>query len=206
MDFSSLKFRFKLKKDTKAIMIVALATVAIIVGFRYLATKSVVPQSFQEARQEGAFVSSVIVSLLDESLKSLEIISQEDKNYNFSKAMALVQQELDRTDGAKQKAASLTLVLDKMTTAVPGIAPAKARNLAIEAVANEVALISHLMIYNDSLRGLLETLRYKFSGDIRYDADDVQALVSNMNREAKEINNLNDLFNQKMREFDRAVR
>ncbi len=201
-----MKFRFQLKKDTKAIIIVALVTIAIVVGFRYLSTKSIVPQSFQEARQEGAFVSSVIVSLLDESLKNLEIISQEDKNYNFSKAMDLVQQELDRTEGTKQKAANLTLVLDKMTTSVPGIAPAKARNLALEAVSNEVALISHLMIYNDSLRGLLETLRYKFSGDIRYDADDVQALVSNMNREAKEINNLNDLFNQKMREFDRTIR
>ncbi len=169
------------------------------------ANASFVPQTFQEERRQGSVVSSEIVSLLSDSLKNLEKISEADRNYQFAPAVELVYQEIARTKLAKEKAVNLTSSLDKMAKAVPEINPVKARNPAMQAMSEEVSLISHLVVYNDTLNALLETLRYKFLGDIRYDAEDVQKLISNLNREAGEVNNLNDSFNKTMREFDLIV-
>lgn len=198
-----------MSKSNKNILVAVLVLAAILVvyfGLQYFAEKSFVPQSFTDGRQQSAAISGDIVGLLNESLKNLETISQEDKNYHFSKALDLVYVELARTQESKKKASDLTAILEQMAKVLPAITPTQAKNLAIEAVSNEVSLVSHLLIYNDSLSGLLETLKYKFSGDIRYDSKDVQALVNNMNQEAEAINNLNDVFNQKMREFDSLTR
>lgn len=199
-------FSLRIKKDTKIALVILLVVIAIYFLVQYVVASVFVPDNFTEARKSSAAVSAEIISVLDESLKTLQTISEHDQNYAFSQALKLVSAEIDRTKESKKKATELTLALDKMARAVPEISPSKARNLAVEAVSSAVALISRLVIYNDSLNGLLETLRYKFSGDIRYDAKDVQVMVQNMNREAKEINALNDLFNQKMREFDEVVK
>lgn len=192
----------KWNKNTKAILGLVLAVLILIFSVRYLMGQSFVPSNFQTARQEGSEISAGIVAILGESVQSLDKIAEADKNYNFSRALRLVDDELEKVEKAKQKAAELTKVLDKMARAVQEITPKRARDLALEAVSSEISLISHLMIYNDTLTGILKTLQYKFSGDIRYDAKDVQTLVESLNKETREINALNDLFNEKMREFD----
>ena len=143
--------------------------------------------------------------MLEDSLKNLNKISEADHSYQFGPALDLVYQELARTKLAREKAVALTSTLDTMAKTVPEIAPVKARNSAMKGVSEEVSLISHLVVYNDTLNALLETLRYKFTGDIRYDAEDVQKLIGNLNREAKEVNNLNGSFNKTMREFDALI-
>ena len=193
-----------MKKSAKIILGVLVLSAASY-GIYYWISASSVPQSFNDARSEGALISSQIVALLGDSLKGLETISEEDRNYNFSKAFDLVLDELNRTKIAREKALDLSSALDKMARAVKDISPTKARNIAMQAVSQEVSLIGNLVVYNDTLRGLLETLRYKFSGDIRYDADDVQKLIVSLNKKAKEITSLNDSFNGIMGEFDKLV-
>ena len=56
------------------------------------------------------------------------------------------------------------------------------------------------------MKALLENLNYKFSGDIRYDSGDAQAIISVMNASAKEVSNLNASYNQKMEEFDNLTK
>ncbi|HEY4500000.1 MAG TPA: hypothetical protein VJH70_02680 [Candidatus Paceibacterota bacterium] len=169
------------------------------------ANATFVPALFQDARVESVRISKDIVNLLEESLRNLEIISQADRDYNFSAALDLVYKELERIRIAKDRAKELTDQLNVMAKAIAQITPIKAKNIALEAVSTEVSLLSHLVIYNDTLNSLLETLRYKFSGDIRYDAEDVQKLVSGLNQQAQDINSLNDQFNQKIGEFDALV-
>lgn len=164
-----------------------------------------VPDAFIEARQQSALIAKDIVSLTEKSVQNLDKISLEDRQYNFERALALVGEELEHTKNSRRRAVDLTGALDAMARTAGSIAPAKARNLAIEAISHELSLISHLIVYNDTLYALLQTLDYKFSGDIRYDAGDVQALVKNMNQEVREINRLNEVFNQKMKEFDEVV-
>lgn len=170
------------------------------------ASATFVPASFQDARVESVRISKDIVDLLGESLKNLDTISQADRDYHFSEALDLVYKELERIRIAKDRATELTDQLNKMAQAIAQITPIKAKNIALDAVSKEVGLLSHLVIYNDTLNSLLETLRYKFSGDIRYDAEDVQKLVSGLNQQAQDINSLNDQFNQKIGEFDELVK
>ncbi len=189
-------------------LILILVVVSIFGFFGYYLTgnKVFVPENFNEARVKSSAIATELVGLLDESLKSLSKISEEDANYRFSSAMDLVNRESEKIESAKAKALGLSSELNKMAQAVQGIKPLKARNLALEAVSQEVLLISHLVNYNSYFSGLLETLRLKFAGDIRYDSGDVRILVGNMNNEAKEINSINDFFNQKLGEFDEALK
>ncbi len=188
------------------ILILIIATIFGVVVYYFFDNKSFVPENFIEARSKSASIALELVSILDGSLKSLDKISEEDKNYRFSSAMNLVEQEIKKINEATTKAQTLSEELVKMAQAVQGIQPVKARNLALEAVSLEVSLISQLIPYNAHFSSLFETLRLKFSGDIRYDSSDVQSLITKMNMESKGINSTNNSFNQKLKEFDEAIK
>ena len=176
--------------------------IAVFAGYYFIAGSKFVPENFTAARQDSALVAKDIVSLAEESSGNLEKIAEADKKYRFNDALSMVRKESGRVKEAQQKAVELLGKLDIMTKSAAGVTPKKARDLAIGAIGNEISLIYSLFEYDNMLSGLLQTLEYKFSGDIRYDADDVQNLIKNMNIAANEINNLNNLFNEKMVQFD----
>ena len=182
-----------------------LAVLALYLIGYFLIGRSFVPVEFSDARRESAAVAKEITQLIETSLKNLEEISSQDRQYNFGQALVLVREELNRAQEARLKAIELIVGLERMGRAAQAVKPTKARNLVIEAISHELSSLSHLIVYNDILNGLLQTLEFKFSGDIRYDAEDVQNLVKNLNNEAREINDLNNLYNQKMQEFDKLV-
>jgi hypothetical protein len=188
------------------ILILIVAAILSVFAYYYFNNKPYVPENFIEARSNSSSVAADLVLILGESLKSLDKISEEDKNYKFSSAMNLVEQENQKIKNAKTKALVLSDDLNKMAQAIQDIKPVKAKNLALEAVSQEVSLISRLINYNAYFGSLLDTLRLKFSGDIRYDSSDVQSLIADMNSEAREINSINNSFNQKLEEFDQAVK
>jgi hypothetical protein len=195
----------KLRSKLSAALWLVIA-IGALYGLGYvLIGRSFVPDNFITARRADAEIAKSIVALTEASLENLEAISALDREYKFKDALALVQQELLRAEETRVKAIELASQLDKMTTATEGIVPTRARNLAVEAVGHQISLISHLVVYNDALRGLLQTLELKFLGQIRKDVKDVQTLIENMNTEAREINKLNNLFNEKMQQFDEIV-
>lgn len=196
----------KIQKNIHLIILSLLGLlIAIFIGY-YFIGGSFVPENFTRARQDSALIAKDIVSLTEESIGNLEKILKADSRYEFNSAIFMVKEELERVKNAQLKAVELTNKLDTMAKATAGITPKKARDLAIVAISNELSLISHLIVYNSILNGLLQTLELKFSGDIGYDAKEVQTLVKNMNSEAGEINNLNNLFNDKMGEFDGLIK
>lgn len=190
-------------------IILALIVISILGGLGYLffsSGESFVPENFAEARIRSSIIASELTLGLDLSRQSLNKISEEDKNGRFSSALELVEQEIDKIEKAKAMAMELSAELISMTQAIQGIKPIVARNLALEAVSQETALLMRLNNYlNSSFNPLLETLRLKFYGDIRYDSEDVQILIGNMNKEAREINYINDSFNQKLKDFDKVL-
>ncbi|MDD5547634.1 MAG: hypothetical protein PHN74_01880 [Candidatus Pacebacteria bacterium] len=166
---------------------------------------SFVSEAFIDARKEASFMAFQINYLTEKSLEVLSRISEADRKYNFSRALELVHEEQDDIKEIREKSISLTKELDNMTREVSIIRPEKARNLAISAISEEISLINHLVNYNAFFGGLLETLKFKFSGDIRYDSSDVQDLVNNMNKEVAEVNRLNKTFGEKLAEFDKLT-
>lgn len=195
----------QLRKNTKGLLgLVVLAALLYLGGYLFIG-RSFVPEEFTLHRKQGADIAKELVSLSEASLANLEEISLKDRQYNFKEALDLVRQELTRAEEMRVRAFELTEVLTKMIPLAAQVQPEKASKLAIEAIGHEVSLINHFRAYNDILVGLFQTLEYKFSGDIRYDAEDVQNLIKGLNQEAAEINRLNDLYNEKMKEFDKLV-
>lgn len=201
MNFSFLPLRRKHKNLFSGALVLA---ALYLLGY-YFVTKAFIPDNFTTARHQSALIAKEVVALTEESLTNLDKIALQDRQYNFGQALRLVREELERAQNSRLKAVDLTRELDGMARAAAGIKPAKLRNLAISAISNELSLISHLIVYNDILNGLLQTLEFKFSGDINYKSEEVQILIKNMNQEAKEINNLNEAFNEKMKKFDELV-
>jgi len=197
--------KLKLNRNLKTSLWVVLGMGLLYLAGYLLIGQIFVPPQFTEARNKSGLIAKEIVALTEESLKNLDVISLNDREYNFRKALGLVREELERAKNSRIKAVELTKQLDAMARGAAGITPLKARNLAMQAIADELSLISHMIVYNDALNGLLQTLEFKFSGDIRYDSQEVQNLIKNMNNEAKEINNLNESFNQKMQQLDKMV-
>ena len=200
----NFKYLFSRKNNRRFLTVIVSVTIIYFIGY-LLIGKAFVPDSFTEARRQSAVVAKEIVSATGKSIENLDKIALQDRKYNFYKALSLVHEELANTKNARIKAADLAKNLSDMAIAAAEITPTKARNLAIEAMSHETALITRLIVYNDILNSLLQTLEYKFSGDIRSDSEEVQVLIKNLNEEAKKINELNELFNQKMDKFDEVV-
>lgn len=196
-----------MKKGTKNLIktILALMGISVLGYLIWNSGGSFVPENFIEARERSAGIASELVILLDSSVKSLDMISEEDKSGRFSSALELVEQETEKIEKVRTMALELSGELNNMAQAVQGIEPVSAKNLALEAVSQEVSLIGHLINYNAYFSGLLATLKLKFSDDIKYDSDDVQNFIKNMNKESEEVNLINKSFNQKLGEFDSAI-
>lgn len=190
-------------------IILSLIVISVLGGLGYLVWNSgtfFVPENFIEARQKSAGIASDLVALLDSSVKSLDKISEEDRNGRFSSALDLVEQETEKVEKARTMALELSSELNNMAQAIQGIEPVSAKNIALEAVSQEVSLIGHLINYNAYFSGLLATLKMKFVDDSNYDSSDVQNFINNMNKEKDEVNSINESFNQKLAEFDSELK
>jgi len=196
----------KSEKNIHLIIFIVSASAFIFLIVYFFVGNEYVPELFSQARQNSFIVAEDISSLTGQSLASLEKIAEADNEYSFGNALVLVGEELERLKKARAQAIELTKNLDLMAKSTAGIRPKAARNLAIEALSYEISLMSRLIVYNDILNGLLQTLELKFSGEMAYNAKDVQVIIANLNSEAREINNLNNLFNEKMKEFDEVYK
>ncbi|MDD5430789.1 MAG: hypothetical protein PHP03_01010 [Candidatus Pacebacteria bacterium] len=173
--------------------------------FINLQVKIVIPENFGQARTDASMTAAEIVALTEKSLNVLNQINNADRNYDFSRALDLVYSEQSQVKKINQKTTELNERLAIMAKFIRDIKPQEASDVAFAAVSEEVSLISHMVNYGAYFNALLETLEYKFSGDIRYDSSDVQLLVGNMNKEVKEINSINESFSMKMAEFDKIT-
>ncbi len=159
-----------------------------------------VPEEFLRARQEASSIADSIVSLSGESAKKISEIAELDKKREYSEALNLIVQELERNQQSREKAVELSKKLETMAKNLADISPAEAGQTALQAVSSETALISRLITYNDYLYQLLEVLRGKFLG--KNGGDKIQELINKINEESSAINDLNKKFNQIMKEFD----
>ena len=159
-----------------------------------------IPSDFLIARQEASLIAQNIVSISNESTNKLNEIAQFDKNREYTEALILISQELERNREAREKAIKLSAQLEIMAKNLAKISPASAGQIALEAISSETALISRLITYNDYLTKLLEVLRNKFLE--KQNGDQVPELISKINDEARAINDLNQKFNEVMKKFD----
>ncbi|MDP3015265.1 MAG: hypothetical protein Q8N28_02545 [bacterium] len=194
-------FYFKIPRRIRLLIIFIIIIFTAYFILRFLnAEPRNIPSDFLAARQEASLIAQDIVLLSNESTNRLNEIAQFDKDRKYTEALILISQELERNREAREKAIKLSAQLEIMAKNLAKISPASAGQIALEAISLETALISRLITYNDYLTKLLEVLREKFLE--KHNGDQVSELISKINDEAKAINDLNQKFNEVMKEFD----
>jgi hypothetical protein len=92
--------------------------------------------------------------------------------------------------------------LQVMTSALPKIGNADAKQAVLDSVSNRLALLSRLINYSDDVYQLLSVLRDKFSG-VWHKPGQVAELVDNINAEVTSINAFNQSAMAAMSRFDK---
>lgn len=189
-----------------SIVVWTILSAAVVYLLGYLLFPSAkVPEEFSEARQNGAAVAVRILELSGNTLAKLNEIAEQDKNYNFSEALLLISQQLIANRENNLEAVKLSSQLERMARFVPDVRPAGAREVATEGVSAGVALVSHLLSYNEYLKQLFEILKQKFEKPWVSTDGQVQFLIKKINEEVQAVNELNGRFVASMQNFDKII-
>jgi len=161
-----------------------------------------IPREFSEARLQGALIAEGIVNLSNRSAQDLENISELERNKNFSQALKTISDVVKQGQNIRNEAVKLSGELEKMTRTLSEIKSFEARLAAIEAISDQLALISRLINYSGYLGDLLDILRGRFEGTLPNSGSKIKLLVDQVNAEAKAINNFNAHAIKAMERFD----
>lgn len=196
-------FYFKIPRRLRIFIVFVLVILAAYLLARiFFIERIIIPDNFLKARQEASLIAHNIVELSNQSTENLKRISALDREKNYTEALNLLVEEIERNRQARKRAIELSAQLERMARAVPEISPASASQSAIQAISSETALISRLIAYNDYLFQLSEILRSKFLGQTKNSSERITELINKINEEARAINELDGKFNEIMEEFD----
>lgn len=199
-----LYFAIPKKVRLFAIVMIALLLLYFVGRFLLMATK-IVPDDFMRARQQASVTAQDIVGMSKESSQHIAEIAALNNAQNYSAALRLTENEIERNRQIRDKAIELSAQLQTMTIGVSNIQPKSSGELALEAVSTEVTLIGHLLIYTDYLNQLLQTIRDRIADNASGSSERIPMLLQKINDEVIVVNALNDKFNEKMGEFDRGL-
>lgn len=164
-----------------------------------------IPQDFINARLQGALISQNIINLSNQSTLDLSKINELDGNGNYAEALNMTTDVVRQSQEIRDQAVGLSSQVEIMTKSLSDIGSLEARQAALEAISNRLALISRLINYSGELGQLLDTLRNHFTGQA-YSAHDVSTLVDQINSEVRAINSFNGQATQAMERFDGIVK
>lgn len=185
-------------------ILTAVLAAAVVLVLRYVVFPTrFLPGEFTEARIKGSNIAQKIVELSRGNLAFLNQVASFDGSDNHSEALIAISNALIKNRENQVEAIRLSEQLTVMAEQAPRIQPARGREIATEAVAAEVALVSRLIYYNEYLDQLFETLKVKFEKPwVTYLQGQVNDLVNKINDEAQAINELNKKFVSSMAELD----
>lgn len=194
-------------RRTKTIALVLAVTFLAGGGYflsRILGIAGGIPREFVDSRLQGALIAQNIVNLSNESVLDLAEINKLDQSQNFIEALNLSSDVVKRSQGIRDQAVALSTQVEIMTKSLSEIGSFEARQAALEAIANRLALISRLINYSGYLGQLLDVLSSSFSGvPVKY--GEVSLLIDEINAEVRAINSFNNQAIQAMERFDDAV-
>jgi len=172
---------------------------------RLLRTSYGIPQTFTDARLQGAIIAQNIVNLSNQSASDLEKINELDSEHNFTEALTITTDVIRRSAEVREQAVALAGEIEKMTKALSEIDSFEARQAALESIANRLALINRLINYSNYLAQLLDVLRNRFTGKPPTDHE-VANIVTQINAEVTAINSFNNQAGQAMDRFDKIIK
>jgi hypothetical protein len=193
---------FYLSQQTKNFLGVIGLVIFATVIFRFLSSAGV-PQEFIDARIQGAMISQNIVNLSNQSVDDIGKINRLERQGDLMEATNVALEAIQKSKDIRNQAVELSNQVSKMTTSLSEIKSFEARQAALEAISNRLALISRLINYSEYLNQLLQALQAKFAG--QRGNQDVEAAISQINAEVTAINSFNNQATQAMNRFDAVV-
>lgn len=163
-----------------------------------------IPEAFVQARLQGALIAANIVKLSGETAIDLEEINALDRSRDYKAAIELTSSLITKSREIREEAVRLSAETERMTRALSDIKSFEARQAALEAISNHLALLSRLINYSASLGKLMETLQARFAGartEYR-----ITQLVSDINAEVIAINAFSEQATQAMERFDAVTK
>ncbi len=92
-----------------------------------------------------------------------------------------------------------------MTKSLSDISSFEARQAALESISSRLALLNRLISYSADIDQLSATLADRFNGKY-VPANQISAMIDNVNAEVRAINNFNAQAGQSMDRFDKIVK
>lgn len=189
-------------RQTKKFIWVIGLVIAAIIGFKFFSPGGI-PKEFTDSRIRGAMTAQNIITLSNQSVDDIGKINRLDRQGNLVEATNVALETIEKSKEIRTQAVELSNQVSKMTASLSNIESFEARQAALEAISNRLALISRLINYSDYLNQLLQALQEKFAGH----AGDqkVQEAIVQINAEVTAINNFNSQSTQAMNRFDAIV-
>lgn len=163
-----------------------------------------VAPAFEQARMQGAIISDTIVRLSNDISNDLTRVSELDHAGNPRDALSLTVEVQAKAKEVRERANELSEELKKMISAMDSIKSPEAKQAAMEAVTNQMAIISRLISYSEYLQDLSQVLSNRFTGG--YDKRSVSVIISQVNAEVTAVNSFNKQAVQAMERFEAALK
>jgi hypothetical protein len=193
-------------KKTGFIALPIAIIIGVLVYFAVSGAKTTVPPSFTAARQNAASVSHDIVTLTTSVNQNIQAANAAEAKGDTNAVLAAIGDARTANAAAYEKAFALSQNLQQMTQALTDINSAPSRQMAYEAVAVELSLVSEFIAYTGSLNDFLNTLARSIAVDGLSGNSAVADVLKIVNDRAATIDKLNQEFNQKMDAFDASVK
>ena len=192
------------------VWIVAVVVAALILAFLIRLLNSSgqphVPSEFLKARAAGGGASQVIVGISDNSIKNLQEIQADEKSGNYTAGLTLVLEEINQNNQARASAVQLSDQLNVMASNLSQVQPESAARIGLQAIIIESQIVEGLISYNNYTYQLLDLLRSRLqNGAAAASAAKINSVISQMNDQAKSINNLNTQYQSLMKQFDQMT-
>lgn len=162
------------------------------------------PQGFLAARQAAAATSKEIVDLTNQTSQKIKEINVPPLDGKTDQAMQLVNDARSTNTQAYQKAGELADELQTLAESLKDVQPAASQQIAYDAVATELSLVSQFITYTQDLNSFLDDLQALIAVDNVANQEAVRASLQKVNEAAATVNQLNDSFTAKMQQFDKS--
>jgi len=185
------------------IAILALVAIGGLAGYFRLFSNGI-PSVFTEGRMQGAIISDSIVQLSNDISGNLSKVNALDNAGNPKDALDLTIEVQGKVKEVRAKADQLSIELKNMISGLDNIKPPAARQAALDAITNQMAIISRLLSYSNYLDELSQVLTNHFR-EVS-DARSVSLIISQINAEVTAVNSFNRQATQAMDRFDAAMK
>ncbi|KKU91518.1 MAG: hypothetical protein UY23_C0001G0124 [Candidatus Jorgensenbacteria bacterium GW2011_GWA1_48_11] len=199
---NSMKIRGKTYFLWLAVILAAIFAVLAVYFLVPKVSNPVLPVNFLTARQNAAAISQKIVDLTVVTNQKISAANSLDLKNDSGPALALIKEARASNNEAYAETSALAVYLQQMAASLNKISSRSKQQVAYEAVAIELSLVSEFIVYTQKLNGFLDVLSRAIADDSFVLRQAASGDLAAVNSQAQKINALNSEFLRRIQIFD----